>query len=92
MRGWPVLFLMFLPASAAERAAYDSNGRVIALLPDAEDVAVSSNVVAVLPSGRRVRSRRASRALVPPVPSARAPPWRGRRHSNCRMAAGDGWI
>ena len=54
MRQWPVLLLLCLPGVAAERAAYDSNGRIIALLPDAEDVAVSSNVVAVLPSGRRV--------------------------------------
>ena len=54
MRQWPVLLLLCVPGVAAERAAYDSNGRIIALLPDAEDVAVSSNVVAVLPSGKRV--------------------------------------
>src|SRR5215831_4181493 len=54
MRYWPVLLLLSLSGVAAERAAYDSNGRIIALLPDGEDVAVSTNVVAVLPSGRRM--------------------------------------
>ncbi len=39
---------------AAEKAAYDSNGRIIALLADAGDFEVASNLVAVLPSGRRV--------------------------------------
>jgi hypothetical protein len=41
-------------AMAAEKAAYDSNGRIIALLSDAEDLAASTSVVAVIPSGRRV--------------------------------------
>src|SRR4051794_26993033 len=54
MSHWPVLSLLCLPSFAAEKAAYDSNGRLIALLPDGEDVAVSSNIVAVLPSGRRI--------------------------------------
>ena len=54
MRHWTILFLICLPAAALERAAYDSNGRIIALLSDAEDVEVSSNIVAVLPSGKRV--------------------------------------
>jgi hypothetical protein len=54
MRNWPVLLLLCLPAAAAENAAYDSNGRIIALLSDAEDVEVASSIVAVLPSGKRI--------------------------------------
>lgn len=57
MRHWLVLLLVFplcLPAAAAEKAAYDSNGRIVALLSDAEDVEVSTSVVAVIPSGRRI--------------------------------------
>jgi hypothetical protein len=49
------LLLLAYPGIAAEEAAYDSNGRIIAMLPDSEDVAVSSDVVAVLPNGKRVR-------------------------------------
>ncbi len=50
---------LFLAASclgsgAIEKAAYDSHGRIIALLSDAEDVPISTNVVAVIPSGRRI--------------------------------------
>ncbi len=64
MRTWPILFCVLLPvlglmafglpARAAEKAAYDSNGRIISLLSAAEDLAVNSSVVAVLPSGRRI--------------------------------------
>jgi hypothetical protein len=54
MRYWPILFLFWLPAAAVERAAYDSDGRIIALLSDAEDLEITSNLVAVLPSGKRV--------------------------------------
>ena len=54
MRNWPVLLLLCLPAAAAEKAAYDSNGRIIAMLSDAEDVEVASRIVAVLPSGKRI--------------------------------------
>lgn len=54
MRHWPILLLICLPAAALEKAAYDSNGRIIALLSDAEAVEVVSNVVAMLPSGKRV--------------------------------------
>jgi hypothetical protein len=54
MRLWTVLLLLCLPAVAAEKAAYDSNGRIIAMLSDAEDVEISSNIVAVLPGGKRV--------------------------------------
>jgi hypothetical protein len=43
-----------IPVTAAERAAYDSNGRIIALLSDAEDLELSTNIVAVQPSGKRV--------------------------------------
>jgi hypothetical protein len=38
----------------AEQAAYDSNGRIIALLSQAEDLEASTSVVAVIPSGRRI--------------------------------------
>jgi hypothetical protein len=41
-------------ALAAEKAAYDSNGRIISLLASGEDLAVTSSVVAVLPSGKRI--------------------------------------
>jgi hypothetical protein len=54
MRYWPLLFLSWIPAAALEKAAYDSNGRIIALLSDAEDFEATSNLVAVLPSGKRV--------------------------------------
>ncbi len=53
MRYWPILFLMSLSAAAAEKAAYDSNGRITALLSDAGDLEISSNIVAVLPNGKR---------------------------------------
>jgi hypothetical protein len=55
MRYLPVVLLLScLAAGAVERAAYDSNGRIIALLSAAEDVEVASNLVAVLPSGKRI--------------------------------------
>jgi len=47
-------FLMPVAMTGAEKAAYDSNGRIIALLSDAEDLEVSTSVAAVIPSGRRV--------------------------------------
>jgi hypothetical protein len=52
----PVLGLLWhvSPALAGEKAAYDSNGRIISLLSSGEDLAVTSNVVAVLPSGKRI--------------------------------------
>lgn len=43
-----------LSLAAIEKAAYDSHGRIIALLSDAEDIPVSTNVVAVIPGGRRI--------------------------------------
>ncbi len=54
MRYWPVLIMLCLPAAAVEKAAYDSNGRIIALLSQAEDIEAVSNLVAVLPSGKRI--------------------------------------
>jgi hypothetical protein len=54
MRYWPILVGLALPVMAAEKAAYDSNGRIIALLGGAEDVEVTSQVVAVLPGGKRI--------------------------------------
>ena len=54
MRNWPILLLLCFPSAAAEKAAYDSNGRIIAMLSSAEDVEVTSSIVAVLPdSGER---------------------------------------
>ncbi len=53
-RMWPIALLLCLPLAAGEKAAYDSNGRMIALLSDAEDVKVMSNLVAVLPTGKRI--------------------------------------
>src|SRR5260221_7357222 len=59
MRAWTIsICLMSLPlgtaAHAAEKAAYDSNGRIISVFSSGEDLAVASSVIAVLPSGRRV--------------------------------------
>lgn len=39
---------------AGEKAAYDSNGRIMAMISDAGDVGVTSNIVAEIPNGRRV--------------------------------------
>ena len=51
-----VAFLAALPVFAAEQGAlHDVGGRVTALLSDAGDVEIASNVVAVLPNGKRVR-------------------------------------
>lgn len=50
--------LMLLSCSAVmsggEKAAYDTIGRLTALLSDGEDVEIASNVVAVLPNGKRI--------------------------------------
>ncbi len=54
MRCWLILVCLCLPAAAVEKAAYDSNGRIIALLSQAEDVEAVSNLVAVLPTGKRI--------------------------------------
>ena len=51
---WISSIILPLALAAAERAAYDSNGRIIALLSGAEDIEVTSQIVAVLPSGKRV--------------------------------------
>jgi hypothetical protein len=54
MRPNLALLLLCLPAACAEKAAYDSNGRITALLSDAGAIGVTSNLVAVLPGGKRV--------------------------------------
>jgi hypothetical protein len=46
--------IIVLPLPALERAAYDSTGRIIALLSDREDLKVTSSLVAVLPTGKRI--------------------------------------
>src|SRR6516164_8767582 len=54
MRPILALLLLCLPAACAEKAAYDSNGRITALLSDSGAIGVTSNLVAVLPGGKRV--------------------------------------
>ena len=54
MRDRAMLLLLCLPALAAEKAAYDSNGRIVALLSQAEDFPLATSFVAVLPNGKRV--------------------------------------
>jgi len=57
MRIWTtaLLTLALSPGMfSQEKAAYDSNGRIIALLSHAEDLTVSTSVVAIIPSGRRI--------------------------------------
>lgn len=49
------LLLAALPAHAAEQAAYDVGGRITALLSAAEDVEIATNIVAILPNGKRVK-------------------------------------
>ena len=54
MRHWLIAVCLCIPAGAVEKAAYDSNGRIIALLSDAEDLGLTTNLVAVLPHGKRI--------------------------------------
>src|SRR5512138_1167630 len=54
MRYWLILLALCAPLLGVEKAAYDSNGRIVAMISDAGDVQVASNVVAVLPTGKRV--------------------------------------
>jgi len=49
-----VSLLLCTIALADERAAYDVGGRITALLSNAEDLPVTTSVVAVLPNGKRV--------------------------------------
>jgi hypothetical protein len=49
-----IVIALCLPAPAVERAAYDSNGRIIALLSAAGDLDAVSSVVAVLHGGKRM--------------------------------------
>src|SRR5580693_4431659 len=57
---WVLLNILLLallfsaPVVAGERAAYDVGGRITALLSNAEDIPISTRVVAVLPNGKRV--------------------------------------
>jgi hypothetical protein len=48
------ILLLALQAFAAEKAAYDSNGRILWLLDAAGDLEASSNIHAVLPNGKRI--------------------------------------
>lgn len=52
-----VWILLALPLAAAERASYDANGRLVALINDGDEVEVSSQLSAVLPGGKRVPLR-----------------------------------
>ncbi len=54
MRPSLALLLLCLSAACAEKAAYDSNGRITALISDSGALGVTSNLVAVLPGGKRV--------------------------------------
>lgn len=54
MRPSLALLLLCLPAACAEKAAYDSNGRITALISDSGALGVTSNLIAVLPGGKRV--------------------------------------
>ena len=54
MRTCALFLLAYLPAVCAEKAAYDSNGRITALLSDTAALPVTSTLVAVLPGGKRV--------------------------------------
>lgn len=49
-----VLLLAAFPALAIEKAAYDSSGRLLALIQDGHELDVRTQLVAVLPSGRRI--------------------------------------
>lgn len=53
MRYW-LLLLVCLPAVAGEKAAYDSNGRIVSMITEAGDVAIASSIVAVLPTGKTI--------------------------------------
>lgn len=44
-------------AAAAERASYDAGGRLVALISDGEELEISSAMIAVLPTGKRVPLR-----------------------------------
>ena len=53
----PAIFLLALPLLSQERAAYDVNNRITALLSAADDLPLSTSVVAVLPTNKRVPLR-----------------------------------
>jgi hypothetical protein len=50
------LLLLFpcLPVMAGEKAAYDSDGRIVSMISDAGEVEIASSIVAVLPTGKPV--------------------------------------
>ncbi len=54
MRSWLIVLLLCAPVCAAEKAAYDSTGRIIALTTEGADLEVSSHLIAVLPGGKRI--------------------------------------
>jgi len=57
MSRWPHLACSLFACAllpATEKAAYDNLGRIIALLSDGPDFPVTSGLVAVLPSGKRI--------------------------------------
>ena len=66
-RIWPAwLLLAAMPAFADEQAAYDSNGRLASLIAAEDDLAIMTNVIAVLPNGKRIplQVRRGSSGVV----------------------------
>jgi hypothetical protein len=52
-----VLFLLAVPLVAQERAAYDVEGRITALLSAGDDLPLATAVVAVLPNNKRIPLR-----------------------------------
>ena len=49
-----LLLVVCLPVMAGEKAAYDSNGRIVSIISDAGEVEIGSSIVAVLPTGEPV--------------------------------------
>lgn len=51
---WALPLLACLLVMAGEKAAYDSNGRIVSMISDAGAVDIASSIIAVLPTGKAV--------------------------------------